>query len=87
MSKFMLVKEWVELYKLPAHKKLHMSPYTRLGLALLVVGAIIVGLGTYYDRGGISLYGLFFVAAGFVLYFASTIVTYKNTRKWELVLG
>jgi hypothetical protein len=58
-----------------------MSPYTRLGLALLVVGAIIVGLGTYYDRGGISLYGLFFVVAGFVLYFASTIVTYKNTRK------
>lgn len=58
-----------------------MSPYTRLGLALLVVGALIVGLGTYYDRGGISLYGLFFVVAGFVLYFASTIVTYKNTRK------
>jgi hypothetical protein len=58
-----------------------MSSYTRLGIALLVVGAIVVGIGTYYDRGGISLYGLFFVIAGFVLYFASTLVTYKKTRK------
>jgi membrane-bound ClpP family serine protease len=58
-----------------------MSPFTSLGIALLVVGAIIVGIGTYYDRGGISLYGLFFVVAGFVLYFASSIVTYKKTRR------
>ncbi len=73
--------ELVELYKLPEHKKLRMSPFTRLGIALLVVGAIIVGIGSYYDRGAISLYGLFFVIAGFVLYFASSIVTYKKTRK------
>jgi hypothetical protein len=57
-----------------------MSPFTRLGIALLAVGAIIVGLGTYYDRGAISLYGLLFVVTGFVLYFASSIITYKKTR-------
>jgi hypothetical protein len=70
-----------ELYKMPARRKPLMSPFTRLGIALLVVGAIIVGLGTYYDRGAISLYGLLFVVAGFVLYFASSIITYKKTRK------
>jgi hypothetical protein len=73
--------ELVELFKLPERKKPRMSPFTRLGIALLVVGAIIVGIGTYYDRGAISLYGLFFVVAGFVLYFTSSIVTYRKTRK------
>lgn len=73
--------ELVELSKLPEHKKPRMSPFTRLGIALLVVGAIIVGIGNYYDRGAISLYGLFFVIAGFMLYFTSSIITYKKTRK------
>jgi hypothetical protein len=59
-----------ELYKMPARRKPLMSPFTRLGIAL-----------TYYDRGAISLYGLLFVVAGFVLYFASSIITYKKTRK------
>ena len=72
--------EQIELYKLPEHKKPRMSPFTRIGIALLAVGAIIVGIGTYYDRGAISLYGLFFVVAGFVLYFASSII-YRKTRK------
>ena len=72
--------ESIELYKLPEHKKLRMSPFTRLGIALLVVGAIVVGLGTYYDRGAISLYGLFFVIAGFVLYFASSVIAPRKTR-------
>lgn len=57
-----------------------MSPFTRLGIALLVVGAVVVGLGTYYDRGAISLYGLFLVIAGFVLYFATAIVSRKMRK-------
>jgi hypothetical protein len=65
---------------LTPRKKLRMSVYTRLGIALLIVGAIVVGLGTYYDRGAISLYGLFFVIAGFVLYFASSVITSKRIR-------
>jgi hypothetical protein len=73
--------EETELYKMPERRKPTMSPFTRLGIALLVVGAIIVGVGTYYDRGAISLYGLLFVVAGFVLYFASSIITYKKRRK------
>jgi drug/metabolite transporter (DMT)-like permease len=58
-----------------------MSPYTRIGIALLVVGAIIVGIGSFYDRGAISLYGLIFVIAGFVLYFASSVVASRRLKK------
>jgi hypothetical protein len=58
-----------------------MSPYTRIGIALLVVGAIIVGIGTYYDRGGLSLYGLIFVISGFILYFATSIMASKKLKK------
>jgi membrane-bound ClpP family serine protease len=58
-----------------------MSPYTRIGIALLVVGAIIVGIGTYYDRGALSLYGLIFVIAGFILYFSTSIVASKKLKK------
>ena len=57
-----------------------MSSFTRLGVALLVVGALTVGIGTYYDRGAISLYGLFLVIAGFVLYFATAIVSRKMRK-------
>lgn len=58
-----------------------MSPYSRIGIALLVVGAIIVGIGTFYDRGAISLYGLIFVIAGFILYFATSVMTSKKLKK------
>jgi hypothetical protein len=61
-------------------KKPRMSSFTRLGIALLVVGALVVGLGTYFDRGAVSLYGLFLVIAGFVLYFATAIVSRKLGR-------
>jgi membrane-bound ClpP family serine protease len=62
------------------NKKPRMSSFTRLGVALLVVGALTVGIGTYYDRGAISLYGLFLVIAGFVLYFATAIVSRKMRK-------
>jgi membrane-bound ClpP family serine protease len=58
-----------------------MSPYTRIGIALLVVGAIVVGIGSFYDRGAISLYGLIFVIAGFVMYFASSVVASRRLKK------
>jgi membrane-bound ClpP family serine protease len=65
----------------PPKKVRKMSPYTRIGIALLVVGAIIVGIGTYYDRGALSLYGLIFVIAGFILYFATSIMASKKLKK------
>jgi len=52
----------------------------RAGVALLIVGALIVGLGTYYDRGAVSLYGLGMVAGGFVLYLGASIRAKRRAR-------
>ena len=54
----------------------------RAGLALLVVGAIFVGVGTYLNRGALSLYGLIMVIGGFSLYMiSSVVVTRKRSRR------
>jgi membrane-bound ClpP family serine protease len=53
----------------------------RAGLALLLVGAIFVGIGTYLNRGALSLYGLIMVIAGFSLYMVSSIVVMKKRRE------
>lgn len=54
----------------------------RAGLALLFVGAIFVGIGTYLNRGALSLYGLIMVIGGFSLYMISSfVVTRKRNRR------
>ncbi|MEO9362577.1 MAG: hypothetical protein ABI348_01635 [Nitrososphaera sp.] len=61
--------------------KIQMPGAARVGIALLIVGGLIVGLGTYYDRGAVSLYGLGMVAGGFVLYMASSIRAKRRVRR------
>ncbi|HVX02480.1 MAG TPA: hypothetical protein VHA09_04940 [Nitrososphaera sp.] len=61
--------------------KIQMPGAARAGIALLVVGGLIVGLGTYYDKGGVSLYGLGMVVGGFILYLGSSI---RAKRKGQL---
>ena len=51
----------------------------RVGITLLIMGAIIVGLGTFQNRQALSLYGLVFVVCGFFLYFVS--VTYDKKQR------
>jgi hypothetical protein len=53
----------------------------RAGLALLFVGAIFVGVGTYLKRGSFELYGLIMAIAGFSLYLISSAVIARNRRK------
>jgi 1,4-dihydroxy-2-naphthoate octaprenyltransferase len=53
----------------------------RAGLALLFVGAIFVGVGTYLKRGSFELYGLIMAIAGFSIYLISTVVVARNRRK------
>jgi membrane-bound ClpP family serine protease len=63
-------------------KKIRMPGSARAGLALLFVGAIFVGVGTYLNRGALSLYGLIMVIGGFSLYMVSSIVlTRKRSRR------
>ncbi len=47
---------------------------------MLIVGALAVGIGSYYDRGAVALYGLAMAAGGFVLYMASSIIAKKRLQ-------
>ena len=57
-----------------------MSGPARAGIGLLIIGAIIVGLGQYTNRGAFSLYGLIMVVCGFVLYMAASIVAKRKGK-------
>ena len=52
----------------------------RMGLTLLLVGAILVGVGTYVNRGAISLYGLILVIIGFSSYMISSIIVARRKK-------
>ncbi|HEX9677357.1 hypothetical protein [Nitrososphaera sp.] len=60
--------------------KMRMPGAARAGVGLLVVGGLIVGIGTYMDRGVMSLYGLAMVAGGFVLYMAASMIAKRQAR-------
>jgi membrane-bound ClpP family serine protease len=61
-------------------RKINIPGSARAGLVLLLLGAIIVGLGSYFDRGALSLYGLIMGIGGFLLYIVSS-VTHKSRNK------
>ncbi|MRN39493.1 MAG: hypothetical protein FIO02_00395 [Nitrosopumilales archaeon] len=61
-------------------RKIQMPAAARTGLALLIVGAIFVGVGSYTHRGGFSLYGLPMVMVGFSLYLVSSIITARKRQ-------
>ena len=64
-------------------KKIRMPGSARAGLALLVVGAIFVGIGTYLKRGGFSLYGFIMAIAGFSIYMVSSVVVARHRKRKE----
>lgn len=55
--------------------------YVRVGMLLLVMGAIIVGIGTYLSKGSLSLYGLIMAICGFVIYFAASIASRRKSMQ------
>lgn len=52
----------------------------RAGIVLLFVGALMVGIGSYLERGAISLYGLIMAIGGFTLYIVSSIILIRENR-------
>ena len=75
------------IYKtLSTANKIRMPGSARAGLGLLFMGAILVGIGSYLDRGAISLYGLIIAIGGFLLYIISSIIVKRknNNRKRSL---
>jgi hypothetical protein len=59
-------------------KNTKMPSSARLGIALLILGAIIVGIGMVQNRQALSLYGFVFVMCGFFLYFVSVLYVKKQ---------
>ncbi len=62
-------------------KKIQMPGSARAGIGLLIMGAILVGLGQYFDRGAFSLYGLIMAAGGFALYMIASVVARRKARR------
>jgi hypothetical protein len=61
-------------------KRTKMPGPARAGLGLLIVGAIMVGVGSYTERGAVSLYGLVLSIVGFSLYIVASIIVRKKSR-------
>lgn len=53
------------------NRKKKMAGPMRVGIALIILGAFLVGLGGFFNREAVSIYGFVVVVCGFVLYFAS----------------
>ncbi|MER5191701.1 MAG: hypothetical protein ABJB76_08350 [Candidatus Nitrosocosmicus sp.] len=53
----------------------------RIGIVLLIVGAIIVGMGTTLNKGALSIYGFIVVVCGFFLYFASSLYLKRQEKR------
>lgn len=62
-------------------RKIQMPGSARAGIGLLIMGAILVGLGQYFDRGAFSLYGLIMAAGGFALYMTASIIAKRKARR------
>jgi hypothetical protein len=75
------VKGGTDTLSSSSKRKIQMPAAARTGLALLIVGAIFVGVGSYTHRGGFSLYGLPMVMIGFSLYLVSSIITARKRQK------
>jgi hypothetical protein len=65
----------------PSSKKVNIPAAARSGLVLLLLGALIVGLGSYFERGGLSFYGLIIAVAGFLIYIITSINRTGQNKK------
>lgn len=61
-------------------KKVQMSGFTRLGIGLLLIGAILAAFGQFNNREAVAIFGVVMVACGFVLYMAASISAKRRAR-------
>ncbi|HEV8386850.1 MAG TPA: hypothetical protein VGQ03_04430 [Nitrososphaera sp.] len=69
-----------EIASLSSKRKIQMPGAARAGIGLLVSGALVVGLGQYWERDSVSLYGLAMAIGGFILYMAASVVAKRRSR-------
>jgi hypothetical protein len=62
-------------------RKVNIPASARSGLLLLLLGALMVGLGSYFERGAVSLYGLVIAVVGFLVYIISSVKLAKQNKK------
>jgi hypothetical protein len=65
-------------------RKITIPTYARAGLVLLLIGALMVGIGSYFDRGALSLYGLIMAIGGFLIYIVSSIARARQNKRTGL---
>ena len=59
---------------------MQMSGFTRIGIGLLIIGAMLAAFGQYNGREALAIFGVVMVACGFVLYLAASISAKKRAR-------
>ena len=64
-------------------KKKEMPAAARTGIAILVLGAILLGIGYYQEREALSLYELIMSICGFSLYMISSIYISRTSDNKE----
>jgi hypothetical protein len=61
-------------------KKVQMSGFARIGIGLLIIGALLAAFGQYGGRDAVAIFGVVMVACGFVLYMAASVVAKRRAR-------
>lgn len=57
-----------------------MSGFARIGIGLLIIGALLAAFGQYGGRDAVAIFGVVMVACGFVLYMAASVVAKRRAR-------
>jgi hypothetical protein len=58
-----------------------MTGFTRMGIGLLIIGALLAAFGQYNGREAVAIFGVVMVACGFVLYMAASISAKRKVRR------
>jgi hypothetical protein len=58
-----------------------MTGFTRIGIGLLLIGALLAAFGQYNGREALAIFGVVMVACGFVLYMAASISAKRKLRR------
>ena len=61
-------------------KKPQLSGFARIGIGLLIIGALLVAFGQFGGRDAVATFGVVMVACGFVLYMAASMVAKRRTK-------
>jgi uncharacterized protein YjeT (DUF2065 family) len=61
-------------------KKVRISGFARIGIGLLIIGALLAASGQYAGREAVAIFGVVMVVCGFVLYMAASIAAKRRAR-------